>query len=412
MNSFSKVDIKIPFSFILFSLIALVASQWIVFQNVDLIVEGVFRVPNLWMATHLLILGFAVMVVMGAMYQMVPVVFMTPIWSERFGYLQFWVTALGIIWLSVSLGVKLDHVVYGGAVAVTGVLMFLFQMFMSMKKQKEKTIVTWLVTGALISFLLTVIGGLLLAINFSYGQLFNHESLIKSHVMLGVVGWFTLLIIGFSYQLVPMFSLSHNFSMKWSKKLYVIYVLGIICLIISFWLDYSPFEIIGWLLLVIGFTLFLLDMREILTKRSKKRLDRSFLFATFAIYFGWVTHIVALIISLLGLGNAFIWGWLVYLYLMTWVIFSILGYLKKIVPVLWWTLKYSDRVGKEKDIPTIKDLVNEKAIGFIYIGVVTGTLGFAFALLIQNALLIQLFQGLILLSVVCFSISIGRIIFK
>ncbi|GAA0492071.1 hypothetical protein GCM10008986_17890 [Salinibacillus aidingensis] len=55
----TKVNLKLPFSFILSSMIALVVSQWILFQNADLIAEGYYRTPALWMAFHLLILGFA-----------------------------------------------------------------------------------------------------------------------------------------------------------------------------------------------------------------------------------------------------------------------------------------------------------------------------------------------------------------
>ncbi|KPC97775.1 hypothetical protein LR69_03976 [Geobacillus sp. BCO2] len=43
------------------------------------------------------------MTAMGAMYQLVPVAFLTPIWSERLGFWQFAVTAVGIVAFAVSL---------------------------------------------------------------------------------------------------------------------------------------------------------------------------------------------------------------------------------------------------------------------------------------------------------------------
>jgi hypothetical protein len=36
------------------------------------------------------------MVAMGSIYQLVPVAFLTKIWNEKFGFIQFFVTALGI----------------------------------------------------------------------------------------------------------------------------------------------------------------------------------------------------------------------------------------------------------------------------------------------------------------------------
>ena len=37
------------------------------------------------------------MTAMGAMYQLVPVAFLTKIWNEKFGFIQFFVTAVGIV---------------------------------------------------------------------------------------------------------------------------------------------------------------------------------------------------------------------------------------------------------------------------------------------------------------------------
>ena len=69
--------------------------------------------------------------------------------------------------------------------------------------------------------------------------------------------------------------------------------------------------------------------------------------------------------------NATIWSWIIFLYIVGWIIFSILGYLYKIVPFLWWTHKYSDRIGKEK-VPTMGEMINEKAFS---IGGITYQIG-------------------------------------
>jgi hypothetical protein len=407
----TKINIKLPFSFIIFGLIAFMISQFVLFQNAEFIAEGYFRTPGLWMAFHLLILGWAVMIVMGAMYQLVPVAFLTPIWSERFGFIQFGVTAIGIISLSLLLGFNPQIAYYGGAIALAGILMFMFQMFMTIKKQTEKNIMTWLVISAFIFFLLTIVAGFVLAWNLANGELINHEKILRSHLLFGITGWFTLLIFGFSYKLVPMFSLSHGFSMKWSKKALGIYTTGILILLSSIWLGIRIVQPIGWFVLFTGFTFFLLDIREILAKRSKKKLDRPFTFAIVAIHFGWFIHLMAIIISLFAPNNTALYGLLTYLYLMTWVIFSILGYLYKIVPVLWWTLKYADRVGKEK-VPLLKDFVNEKESVVYFILFIIGTFGVSAAAFIGNELLVQIFQALLCIAAILYSVSIFRVLTK
>ena len=54
-------------------------------------------------------------------------------------------------------------------------------------------------------------------------------------------------------------------------------------------------------------------------------------------------------------------GPLVYLYLLFWIVLSIMGYLFKIVPFLWWTHKYSKEIGKQA-VPSLKDMMNEKIV--------------------------------------------------
>ncbi|CAJ1002263.1 hypothetical protein [Brevibacillus aydinogluensis] len=55
-----------------------------------------------------------------------------------------------------------------------------------------------------------------------------------------------------------------------------------------------------------------------------------------------------------------IFGWA---YLWGWVALTILGYLSKIIPFLWWTHKYGPRVGKEK-IPAMADLLEDRYVAY------------------------------------------------
>src|SRR5690625_2967106 len=216
-NMKTDTNVMLPIGFIICALLAFGTSQLILLFHTDMLLLGTFRTPSLWMVTHFLLLGFAVMVVMGAMYQLVPVAFLTPIYNQTFGFVQFVVTILGFTSFSILLGLVPDKAIYGGIIVVIGVLMFLIQMFLTIMKQKEKNMMTAFVISALISFLFTVIAGFLLVWNLSYGTVQMHQAIFHSHLAFGIVGWFSLLIFGFSYKLVPMFSLSHGFSNKGAK---------------------------------------------------------------------------------------------------------------------------------------------------------------------------------------------------
>ena len=69
----SDTNIKLPLGFIIFALLAFAVSQIILFFNSSEI--GMFRIPKVWMSAHFLLLGLAVMTAIGAMYQLIQLLF-------------------------------------------------------------------------------------------------------------------------------------------------------------------------------------------------------------------------------------------------------------------------------------------------------------------------------------------------
>src|SRR5699024_6493545 len=270
---------------------------------------------------------------------------------------------------------------------------------------------TGFVLGAISCFFLTIAAGFMLAWNLSNGGISSHGTILSTHITLGVAGWFTLLIFGFSYKLVPMFSLSHGYSMKWAKPAFMTYIVGLAILISSFWLDAALIATIGWFVLMTGFFFFVLDIREILNKRIKKKLDKPFSFSLIAIFNGLGVHILAFIFSISGIQTTSVWGWLIFLYVMAWIIFSILGYLYKIVPFLWWTHKYSNKIGNEK-VPTLKEMIDEKNSVILFTLFIISTAGLTVSGLLYINILVFIFQGLLAVTSLLYALSIIRVLTK
>lgn len=410
-NFKTDTNIKLPLGFIIFALVAFATSQVILFVNSGEVLVGEFRMPKIWMSAHFLLLGFAVMTAMGAMYQLVPVTFLTPIWNQAFGFFQFAVTAVGIASFALLLGYRTNLALHGGILFIIGVLMFLFQMAKTLAVQKERNIMSYFIITALGSLLLTITFGFMLAYNLGHGEFFDHIPVLLSHITLGVAGWFTLLIFSLSYKLVPMFSLAHGFSMKWSKPALSFYLIGLVAAILSYWVELIGLRPIGFLFLFLGFGCFFLDMREIIVKRMKKKLDMPFTFSIFAILNGLIIHFLAFVVSILKIESPVLWGWLVFLYIFTWIIFSMLGYLYKIIPFLWWTHKYSEKTGKEK-VPLLKDLLNERLGTILYVLFLVSMTGILLSVAIQSGMLLVIFLGLQALTSVLFGASIIVVLFK
>jgi hypothetical protein len=410
-NLGSETNIKLPFSFILYSLIALILSQVVILVNGQMMADGSFRIPPLWSAAHLLILGWALMVAMGAMYQLVPVAFLTKIWNEKFGFIQFFITAFGITVFSSMLYWVPQYAMIPGIIMLIGILMFLFQMLMTLKVQESPNILTAFVGTALVSLLLTIFLGITLLISMKTGTgSAYYQSFFKSHLLMGLTGWFTLLIFGFSYKMVPMFSLAHGFTMTQARYVYTIYVSGLVVTLISFFTEQSILLKLGFFLLLAGFTIFSWHISIIIKKRLKKKLDKPFSFALSAIGFGNLIHLAAFILLWTNYFTTAI-GPLIYAYILLWIVLSIAGYLYKIVPFLWWTYKYSNEIGKTK-VPSLKDMINEKIIVPSLSLLIVAVFIVFCALMFKQTLLFNIGQFIVSVVFIIFSGSIFRVMKK
>jgi len=410
-QSGNETNIKLPFSFILVSIISLIASQILLLTHGDFIINGQFRIPGIWSAAHLFILGWALMVAMGAMYQLVPVAFLTPIWNEKFGFFQFAVTTIGIFSFAHFLFYNPQKALIPGIITLIGILLFLFQMFMTLRKQAKPNILTLFVGTALVFLFATIFLGITLLVSMKTGFASDYyHGFFKSHLLLGTAGWFSMLIFGFSYKMVPMFSLSHGYSMKPANYVYPFYLAGLISAIISFYMEINGLLIAALLLLLIGFSVFFYHISLILKKRVKKKLDRSFMFALIAIVSGWVIHLTAFLTALIGVFHKAV-GPLLFLYLFLWIAFSIIGYLYKIVPFLWWTAKYSKEIGR-KDVPALKDMINDRRATPVFSGLMIGIIGVALAIFLSSKVIFLVSQGLFTLACIVFCFTIVKVVTK
>lgn len=401
----TQINIRLPLSFIIFSLFSFLAAVIILTFQTDAIIQNTWRIPAIWMAAHLFIIGWALMIAMGVMYQLVPVVFLTSIWSEKLGFIQFGVTAIGITIFSITLGLFPKYALVGGLLTFIGILLFFIQMGITIRRQVSKNIITLFVGSALFYLFLTICIGIVLAWNLFDGFLgSSFSAFLKTHILFGISGWFTLLIIGFSYKLVPMFSLSHGFSMSLSPFVYITYNIGLALQVSSFFLENHFLFQLSILFLTIGFAIFTWHMKLILTKRIKKRLDRPFQFAILAIGIGLGIHVSVFIFSFFE-NFSTIFSNLIILFLIGWILFSIIGYLLKIVPFLWWTFKYSESVGKS-DVPNLKEMISDRGSNLLFALLIASLIGFCLSFIFTYTLFLWLGLALILLTAILFIFNI------
>ncbi|HJV15883.1 MAG TPA: hypothetical protein VJ546_00595, partial [Bacillales bacterium] len=129
-----------------------------------------------------------------------------------------------------------------------------------------------------------------------------------------------------------------------------------------------------------------------------------------AIIFGNIIHLIAFIMVWTSYFSTVI-SPLIYAYILLWIVLSILGYLFKIVPFLWWTHKYSSEIGK-KSVPTLKQMMNEKAATPLFSLYILSVIIVFFALTFKIALLFNIGQFILSIVFITMMITILSVLKK
>ncbi|WP_334072869.1 MULTISPECIES: hypothetical protein [Paenibacillus] len=366
------------------------------------------RGPAGWFQTHIFVLGWATMLAMGAVYQLIHVILQSIVFSERLGYLHFLFFTVGLFGLLFGF-IQGDILWIAGfaTLAFTGILMFSVNLAVTLLRAGKWNSITLSTACAVFYLLLTGLTGMLMGIDFGTGWLGDaHENLFHAHIWLGTLGWFGSLITGFSYKLLPMFYLSHDYKTRLQYITFTVWNAGVLSGTVLFLTGADSLVArISLPLVVAALLIYNVHLWQIRSKRHKRSpgvgiawsVHGNQIFALFAL---------ALMIKLffapeqmLAEKTILIIGWT---YLSGWVSFMVLCYASKIVPFLWWTHKYGKMVGKP-GTPVMADLLDERKAGIGLACIAATTLAVMAGLALES-------QPVVMIAGMLFSlVSIGYI---
>ncbi|HLU21598.1 MAG TPA: hypothetical protein VKZ77_03830, partial [Bacillaceae bacterium] len=90
---------RLPFLFIITGIIGFIFFQATTIISLSDWMMNSLRGPTGWFQTHLFVLGWATMLAMGVVYQLINVILQSKIYSERLGYIHYIVFTVGLIGL-------------------------------------------------------------------------------------------------------------------------------------------------------------------------------------------------------------------------------------------------------------------------------------------------------------------------
>lgn len=312
---------------------------------------------------HLFTLGVLTMIIFGAMQQMMPVLAGAIIKRTKiFAFVVHGALTLGTICFASSFLLNNNKPLLIAAMVLLGISFFTFFIVAIRLLFKVKYITSTVNVMKLftVTGIITAAFGLFLAYSHVVQDIgICHYPFVSIHIFVGLFGFAALLIIGISFQVIPMFYVALDFPKSIQDKLpYAIFILLLSYIIFAiFELDIYIFKI----LFTIFFITFAYHGLNSLNNRKRPVDDVTLWY--------WKVSLYALIIGMLN--------WLFVPqdspYVMTIIfafgfLFSLLqGMLYKIIPFLCW-FHLSSR--GHFDIPTIREIINEDLIKihfFVYV---------------------------------------------
>lgn len=357
---------------------------------------------------HTLALGWITMTLFGAMSQMAPVLWEVSLAAPEVLKLAWWLFAGGIAGFVGCFWAGLTEYWIPAVFLAAAVSLYLYCFLRTMASARQ---LDWTAKHlALSSGYLAAVAvlGLMLAFDRERGRLFaDPAGALIAHVHLALIGWVSVSIVGVSYRLVSMFSLSHMESKTPGRLALVLINIGLLGLAgDALFMGHRRIGL--WAAaLAAGYLAYAFQMRLIFKERSR-RIDPALAYTLAAVAGGFVW-------AALGLGLAF--GWLtddvetraayVFCAFLAWVTPFILGQIHKIVPFLIWLHVYSKAWKPPLPLPKIQDLTSERLawfeLGVFVPGVYAGIGGF----LARSYPLLRLSSALLLAAATLYAINVG-----
>ena len=328
--------------------------------------------PAVLAITHFMTLGFAVMVMSGALLQLLPVLVGAHVARPRavsavvHGLLSLGVLMLGMAFLSGR------HSLYVVAVLLlVGALAVLLTVTgVALRRRVATQPTARVITHALLALLVTLLLGAYLALLRAGVLMTGTHSLTAAHLTWGLLGWVGLLVMAVAYQVVPMFQMTPEYPApitRWLSR--VVLLLLVLWSVLACGVDGPNRRVVltglaG--LLGLSYAVFALSTLWLQQRRRRRLPDVTLWF--------WRLGMVLLLVSIgIWLIGGFIPQWaeqtaypvlLGVLMIAGFTVAVISGMLYKIVPFLGWLHLHASlhsRAERRTRLPNMKDFIPERA---------------------------------------------------
>ncbi|MDP2762716.1 MAG: hypothetical protein Q8O64_20340 [Sideroxyarcus sp.] len=370
--------------------------------------------PALLAATHCITLGFMASVMLGATQQILPVLVGSKMPASRLVAI-FSLFPLLVGTLSLCAGFMLGQPsLLNLAWPLLGItfLTFIGASLVSLARAAARNDTRTAILLSIISLALAATLGVVLAWGYATGASIPYVELATAHIGLSLGGWVMLLIVGVSYQVVPMFQLTPNYP-KWltallAPAIFTILLSAAALLLVGpypHWIAVFT-ECLFWLLAV-GFAAITLKLQR---QRRRRVPDATLSFFRL----GMISLLCGALFSLASLlhptADTYLRTLSAMAFLIGFALSVTIGMLYKIIPFLVWFHLF--RGGMKSGVPNMKQIIPEAWMWWHYrlhLGTLLAVICAPFWIVAAWAVMLGLLlQGLLLGTAVFTAIAVYR----
>ncbi len=306
---------------------------------------------------HIYMLGFVMMAIFSAMAQLGPIVVETAHFNVNvFKYVWVFLT-LGLTGMLFGFYINQIFLLLGGTLVLVAMAAYATEFLLTLKNARRKTSITKAMKMSNFFLLIGIITGMIMALSFNGYIDINPHILLNTHTFGLVVGFVIMLIMGISIILIPMFGLAKRISDNEFSKSFSTLSVGVIIMILSPLFLTEYLQNTAYAITIIAILLYIHQLFKMTTSRAKIIHD---IWAK-SMYVGFFSFIISffLLVSYLFNDNETVLRLGMWIMLIGFFGFLIIGNFYKIIPFLVWFQIYSPLI-EERAVPMLHELLPQR----------------------------------------------------
>jgi len=372
---------------------------------------GHYYHPRVLALTHTLTLGWITLTILGASYQLIPIVLNQPVWSERLGRWELGLMALGVAGVVSHFAIaSWSGLVWSAGLVAIGVGAHLLNTAMTLRGLEHWSFTAWLMAMGFAGLALTTAFGAALGVEhvraFLPGDFYAR---LHAHIHLALLGWVLPVVFGVSAHVYPLFLLAP----RPGRRVVTIQAWGLgvgVPAVVLGLLVAPPLAAAGALAVAAAAIAHVVWVASLLRTSRRPAFDWALRFlAAGAAYLAIATGLgLALALDVIGGPRwALAYGVVV---LGGWASLTIVGMMLKIVPFLVWYRVYAPLAGRTP-VPGLADLRWPATETVAFIALTGGIGALALAVAAGHAAAVQAASVVVFVGALAFAATIASILY-